>query len=86
MGNIALKGLEGIASLMEERGVRQEDVQAVIACAEQEGAKMYREEGKRCLGKKRLENFTAYVEYGIEEDGYRLFNVYGHRVSLSEDQ
>jgi glutamate synthase (NADPH/NADH) small chain len=77
---------EEFDNLLVERGITDDDIREVIHAAENGGAKLYQEDRTHCLAKKRLSNFTVYVEYCIEDGGYRLLNVYSHRVSFIEDQ
>jgi hypothetical protein len=70
---------------MDERGIKKSDIKEVLAWAEN-GIKLYIKGENRFLAKKRMGNFTAYVEYDKVDDGYRIQDVYSHRVSLSEDQ
>jgi len=74
-----------IEEKMQERGIQKADVKEVLASAE-EGERLYIEGENHFLGKKRLENFTVYVEYEKENEGYRILDVYSHRVALAEDQ
>lgn len=76
---------EAIVQIMEERGISQEDVKAVIVAAEDEGVKLVSIANKRYLAKKRLENFTVYVEYNLSGAEVEVFDVYGHRVNLTEE-
>jgi hypothetical protein len=74
-----------IEAKMSERGIQKSDIKEVLAYAE-DSEKLYIDGENRSLGKKRMENFTAYVEYEKTDDGYKILDVYSHRVSLSEDQ
>ena len=83
---IKLLKTDEISKLMSERGIADSDIQEAIYTAENGGAKLYQEGGAHCLAKKRLGKFTVYAEYEIEDGGYKLLNVYSHRVMLAEDQ
>jgi hypothetical protein len=83
---IKLLKTDEFSKLMAERGIRDSDIQETIYTAENGGTKLYQEGATHCLAKKRLENFTVYVEYEIEDGGYQLLNVYSHRVLLAKDQ
>ena len=74
-----------IEAKINERGIRKSDIKEVLAHAES-GEKLYIDGENRFLGKKRVENFPAYVEYEKTDEGYKILDVYSHRVSLSEDQ
>jgi len=70
---------------MKERGIQRSDIKEVLVHAEKV-ERLYIEGENRYLGKKRLGNFTVYAEYEKGNDGYKIRDVYSHRVSLSEDQ
>lgn len=70
---------------MDERGIKKTDIKEVLAWAEN-GVKLYIEGENRFLAKKRMGNFTAYVEYDRVDEGYKIRDVYSHRVTLTEDQ
>jgi hypothetical protein len=71
--------------LMEERGIQEADVKEVVEYAETT-QKLYEEGGSRCLGKKRLGEFTVYAEYTRDDSGkITVENAYSHRVKLTED-
>lgn len=72
-----------VRQVMEERGILAEDIQEVLIYAET-GKKLCAEDGKRFLGKKRLEQFTVYVEYALEEC-IEVLDTYSHRVMMAED-
>ena len=70
---------------IDERGIKKTEIKNGLAWAEN-GVKLYIDGENRFLAKKRMGNFTAYVEYDKVDDGYRIQDVYSHRVSLTEDQ
>lgn len=75
-----------IADIMEQRGIKENDIQDVINYAMNGGFYMHSVNGEQILAKKRLGNFTLYVEYTLENDACKVLNIYSHRVSLTEDQ
>lgn len=75
-----------MADLMEDRGIQQGDLEEVIQTAEAGGVKLIADDKTRFLAKKRLGNFTVYVEYAPAEDGFEVLNMYSHRVTLNEDK
>jgi hypothetical protein len=83
---IKLLKTDEVSKLIAERGITDADIQETIYTAENGGAKLYQEGATHCLAKKRLGKFTVYAEYEIEDGGYKLLNVYSHRVMLAEDQ
>lgn len=83
MNTVEIRLADGVAEAMEERGVNEDDARQVLAYAEGEGVKLVN--GDLCLAKKRLGNFTAYVEYKLADGAVEITDVYSHRVMLSED-
>lgn len=81
---VEIKISDELAELMEERGVREEDVREVLEYAETNGKKLYIEGEEHFLARKRIGKFSAYVEY-ILGDAVELVNVYSHMVTLAED-
>lgn len=75
-----------VAANMEERGVREEDVRETIEYAETTGNKLYIEGEQHFLARKRMGNFSAYVEYEMNGDSVKLVDVYSHMVKLAADQ
>ncbi|MEG1758487.1 MAG: hypothetical protein RR235_08550 [Oscillospiraceae bacterium] len=82
---VGIKISDELAETMEERGIKEEDIREVLEFAEGEGGKLYIEGENHFLGKKRINNFTANVEYSIVDDGVELINVYSHVVKLAAD-
>ena len=73
-----------VKGLMEERGIQETDINEVIEYAQTE-QKLYEEGSNKCLGKKRIGEFTVYAEYTQDGDNITVENVYSHRVKLTED-
>ena len=71
-----------IQRMMEERGIRDEDIRQVLAHAESSGEKLYVEGENRFLAKKTLENFTPNVEYTINGGEVEILDVYSYIVRL----
>ena len=84
MNTVELRFADGVAEAMEERGINESDIREVLVYAEEQGYKLV--DGDRCLAKKRLGNFTAYVEYSPADGAVELLDVYSHRIMLNEDQ
>lgn len=82
--NILVELSADAEAVMEERGVRLEDIQAVIGAAEASGERLYTKDG-RFLAKKRLDNIMAYAEYTLSGDTATVMDTYAHRVSLKEE-
>lgn len=71
-----------VQSLLEERGIREEDIRAVIFCAEN-GRQFHTHvpTGRR-LAYLAPAKVTYWVEYEPEGGGYRIYNAYSHRMRL----
>ena len=76
---------DGVNAIMEERGIREEDIVAVIEASEATGAKLVAEETGKFLGKKRLNNVTVYVEYAVEGENAVVADVYSHMVTFTDE-
>lgn len=75
-----------ILQTMDERGIKENEVKDVISYSLNGDVYLCKSDKVQFLAKKRLSNFTVYVKYAIEDDTYKVVNVYSHRVSLLEDQ
>ncbi len=75
---------EEASSAMESRGIRKEDVEEVLEWAEKSGIFLREKEGRALLAKKRIGNFTVYVEY-TNQGNCVVTDTYCHRVFMSED-
>lgn len=73
-----------LAELLEERGLKEADVQEVIEYAESTGKKLYIEGEEHFLARKRMGSFSAYVEYTVG-DVIEVVDAYSHMVTLAED-
>jgi hypothetical protein len=71
-----------VKKLLEERGIKREDVKEVIEHGESTRRRFYMPEEKRFLGKKRIGNVTVNVEYSA--DG-TVHTAYTHRAKLLEN-
>ena len=69
---------------LEERLILVEDVQRVIAHAEESGRRMAVDTAGHYLASFRPTAVTYWVEYYEESDGYRVHNAYSHRMEVSE--
>lgn len=81
----AIKISPELQSMMEERGIREEDLQQVVNSFE-EMPHLRNAEGNRFLAKKRLGNFTVNVEFTRSEDTVDICNIYSYVVSLDGEQ
>ncbi len=83
-GKIKIEASPEIETLLEERGIRKEDVERVIARAEETGNVFVHKDNKRYLGCWRPVNTTYWVEYTHEEDVFRVSRAYSHRMLTLE--
>lgn len=74
---------DGIREVMEERGIREEDIREVLDCAGSSGRKLFAEGGERFLAKKRMGNFTCNVEYAVDGGGVEVLDLYSYVVQLT---
>lgn len=78
-----IKFSEEALEMMEERGIRKEDVVEAVETAENGGDKLYTESGE-FLAKAKVGNYTVYSEYKDTCDALLVGNAYGHRVKIVE--
>ena len=74
-----------IQSIMEERGIRDEDLQEVVKTF-RDAPHLHDAGGKRFLAKKRLGNFTVNVEFVLSGNDLEICNVYSYVVALTDEQ
>jgi hypothetical protein len=73
-----------IEMLLEERGIRVQDVRRVIAYAE-DTKKVFRSTiTNHYIAYHRPSKVTFWVEYGREDDSYRIYRAYSHRMEILE--
>ncbi|MFO8101136.1 MAG: hypothetical protein R6U37_03065 [Dehalococcoidia bacterium] len=83
---INIEKADGLAGLMEERGIRDEDVQKVIEEAESSGDKMYKPDAPDCLAKAKCGESWVFVEYTVlGDDNYRANKTYTMKTEFAED-
>ena len=73
-----------VGVLLEERGIREENIRQVLSFAE--GGSMYHVQpatGHR-LASCTSGKVTCWVEYGWDEGGCRIFTAYSHRMRILE--
>ena len=72
-----------VKEILESRGIRDEDVEAVIQNAEEKGEKLYRDD--RYLAKLRIGETTFYVEYStVGQQTYLIHTSYSHSAKIEE--
>lgn len=73
-----------IKEIMENRGIREEDIRDVIEYAETTGKKLYIEGEEHFLAKKKMEKFTPNVEYIVKDDGIEIVDLYSYIISFTD--
>jgi len=74
-----------VRMLLEERTIRNADLAKVIHAAEETGCKLEHRITGHQLAHLRLSQVTYWVQYKPEDDGYRIFTAYSHRMEILEE-
>lgn len=74
-----------VKELLEDRRILREDVQQVIEHAESTGRKFVNKTNQHSLAYYKPASMTYWVEYTAEDDGFRIYNAYCHRMEIVED-
>ncbi|NQT72172.1 MAG: hypothetical protein HQ553_05300 [Chloroflexi bacterium] len=75
-----------LSALMEERGIRDEEVTKVISEAESSGDKMYKPDTPDCLAKLKIDEATYFVEYSvIDADNFKVNKAYSMKTDFAEE-
>ena len=74
-----------IQSVMEERGIQEEDLRQVAESLDQE-TYLHNAEETRFLVKKRIGNFTVNMEFTRSGNDIEVCNVYSYVVRLTGEQ
>ena len=83
---VNIEKADGLAEIMEERGVRDEDVQKVIEEAESSGEKMYKPDTPDCFAKAHCDESWVFVEYAVlGDDNYKVNRAYGMKTEFGEE-
>ncbi len=75
---------ETVEKKMDENLIMAEDVQKVIHEAEKSHRRLRKEDGY--LAHLQIGIITFWVEYAMEDEGYRVRNVYCHRLQIDEEK
>ncbi|HEX2966327.1 MAG TPA: hypothetical protein VHO84_11095 [Syntrophorhabdaceae bacterium] len=67
---------------LAKKAIRKEDVERVIAHAEETGNMFFHKDNAHCLACLRLDNTTYWVEFSRDEDVSRVLAVYSHRMLI----
>ena len=62
---VPIKLSDDVSAVMEDRGIREEDIREVLDYAESTGRKLYVEGEEHYLAAKKIGNFTCNVEYAV---------------------
>ena len=80
---IRLNLTETVKSQIEDRLILVEDIQKVIAYAEQSGKRMFNPTTNRYLAYFKPASVTYWVEYSLQEDGsFDIYKAYSHRMEI----
>ena len=82
--NLPLKIAPEVRSLLDERGIRDEDIRQVLAYAERENLFHTNRSTGHKLAYFCSSKVTYWVEYAREEGGVRVFTAYSHRMKILE--
>lgn len=73
-----------IRKIMEDRMILAEDIQQVIEHANETGMSLVNPHNGHFLAYFAPASVTYWVEYAPEENAYRVFNTYSHRMTIME--
>lgn len=76
---------EALAVKMNRELILEEDAQDVIDFCEQDGYKLLNEETGHYIGHLMQNHMTYWVEYRPEGEGFRLVNIYCHRMRIEAE-
>jgi hypothetical protein len=71
-----------VQETLEQRLILVEDLQQVVAQAEQTGERLLNKHSGHFLASHKLGSVTYWVEYTPEADAYRIHNAYSHRMEI----
>jgi hypothetical protein len=77
-----LKVSTEVRNLLEERGIREEDLRTTLVFAENGRQFHTQTPSGRRLAYFAPSKVTFWVEYASEEDCYRVYNAYSHRMRI----
>jgi hypothetical protein len=73
-----------LRTVMDRRGVCEEDIRQVISFAEGTSNKLMNIDTGHFIAHLIIGNITCWVEYVPEGNAYRVFNTYLHRLVIEE--
>lgn len=83
---VAINYDDAIADEIDDRGVKEEDIREVLELAETTGNKLVNDENGHFLARKRINKFSAYVEYTVDGDAVTVYDVYSHLVTFEDEE
>lgn len=79
---VPIKLSDDVSAVMEDRGIREEDIREVLDYAESTGRKLYVEGEEHYLAAKKIGNFTCNVEYAVSGGEVEILNLYSYVITL----
>ena len=80
---VPIKLSDDVSAVMEDRGIREEDIREVLDYAESTGRKLYVESEEHYLAAKKIGNFTCNVEYAVSGGEVEILNLYSYVITLA---
>ena len=80
---VPIKLSDDVSAVMEDRGLREEDIREVLDYAESTGRKLYVEGEEHYLAAKKIGNFTCNVEYAVSGGEVEILNLYSYVITLA---
>lgn len=80
---VPIKLSDDVSAVMEDRGIREEDIREVLDYAESTGRKLYVEGEEHYLAAKKIGNFTCNVEYAVIGGEVEILNLYSYVITLA---
>lgn len=80
---VPIKLSDDVSAVMEDRGIREEDIREVLDYAESTGRKLYVEGEEHYLAAKKIGNFTCNVEYAVSGGEVEIPNLYSYVITLA---
>lgn len=76
---------EDVIRKMEDRLILKQHIQEVIGYGEDNDKKFLNPENNHFLTYKKIVNVTYWVEYEKCEQGFKVYNIYSHRMEIMEE-
>ncbi len=83
-GEVNIANIDEISQLVDDRGIKLEDVRQAIATGETTALKLYRVDVRdRFLSRAVVGKFNVYAEYSPAGSQFLIYSAYAHRVMLA---